>query len=250
MEIEHYPDGDIPTHLLDWVWEAGPVLSPLVKYRTSGAAILRDGGGTELLLAERPWDGQYLVATLLPSPDHLHVIGAGPRTVAAPTARAVASEVRSRLLPEFEQLVNLARLREVQEDLDWLRNDVEPGTVPYPYPADLDAALERFLTHAPYLIAASRCAGAKPLAEQDARVLDRFETLLASLKQSSDDAGSGLEPGGTDEAMAVWLESGEALVAVVRSATVASSQGPSRPTVLTSTPPKPPAAAAAAGRTR
>ncbi|MER5825245.1 hypothetical protein ABT086_24035 [Streptomyces mirabilis] len=62
MDIEHYPDGCIPTHLLDWVWEAGPVLSPLVKYRNSGAAILRDGGGTELLLAERPWDGQYLVA--------------------------------------------------------------------------------------------------------------------------------------------------------------------------------------------
>ncbi|MEU9369552.1 hypothetical protein AB0D71_33735 [Streptomyces avermitilis] len=38
------------------------MLSPLVKYRNSGAAILRDGGGTELLLAERPWDGQYLVA--------------------------------------------------------------------------------------------------------------------------------------------------------------------------------------------
>ncbi|CAM5394393.1 hypothetical protein SALBM311S_10518 [Streptomyces alboniger] len=250
MDIEHYPDGKIPTHLLDWVWEAGPVLSPLVKYRNSGAAILRDGGGTELLLAERPWDGQYLVATLLPSPDHLHVIGAGPRTVAAPTAHAVAAEVRSRLLPEFEQLVNLARLREVQEDLDWLRNDVKPGTVPYPYPADLDAALERFLTHEPYLIATSRCAGAKPLAVQDAKVLDRFETLLASLTQSSDDAGSGLEPGGTDEAMAVWLESGEALVAVVRSATVASSQGPSRPTVSTSTPPKPSAAAAATGRTR
>ncbi|MFG3261668.1 hypothetical protein [Streptomyces bobili] len=250
VDIEHYPDGNIPTHLLDWVWEADPVLSPLVKYRNSGAAILRDGGGTELLLAERPWDGQYLVATLLPSPDHLHVIGAGPRTVAAPTAHAVAAEVRSRLLPEFEQLVNLPRLREVQEDLNWLRDDVEPGTVPYPYPADLDAALERFLTHAPYLIAASRRVGAKPLAAQDAKVLDRFETLLASLTQSSDDAGSGLEPGGTDEAMAVWLESGEALVAVVRSATVASSQGPSRPTVSTSTPPKPPAAAAATGRTR
>ncbi|MEU9369551.1 hypothetical protein AB0D71_33730 [Streptomyces avermitilis] len=158
--------------------------------------------------------------------------------------------MRSRLLPEFEQLVNLARLREVQEDLNWLRDDVEPGTVPYPYPADLDATLERFLTHAPYLIAASRRAGSKPLAAQDADVLDCFETLLTTLTQSSDDAGSGLEPGGTGEAMAVWLESGEDLVAVVRTATVASSGGPSRPTVSTSTPPKPPAAAAATGRTR
>ncbi|MDT0568591.1 hypothetical protein RM704_14130 [Streptomyces sp. DSM 3412] len=131
-----------------------------------------------------------MVATLLPSADHLHVIGAGPRAVAAPTAHAVAAEVRSRLLPEFEQLVNLARLREMQEDLDWLRDDVEPGTVPYPYPAPLDAALEPFVIHAPYLIPGSRRAGAKPLAAQDAKVLDRFETLLASLTQSSDGAGS------------------------------------------------------------
>ncbi|MFF4363808.1 hypothetical protein [Streptomyces sp. NPDC001604] len=110
--------------------------------------------------------------------------------------------------------------------------------------------MERFLTHAPYLITASRRVGAKPLAAQDAKVLDRFETLLASLTQSSDDAGSGLEPGGTYEAMAVWLESDEDLITVVRSATGGSSQGPSRPTVSTSTPPKPPAAAAATGRTR
>ncbi|WP_406439120.1 hypothetical protein OHB14_51450 [Streptomyces sp. NBC_01613] len=247
VDIEHYPNDNIPAHLMDWVWEASPVLSPLVKYRNSGAAILRDGGGTELLLAERPWDGQYLVAALLPSPDHLHVIGAGPGTIAAPTAHAVAASVRSRLLPEFEQLVNLARLREVQEDLDWVRESVEPGTSPA---MDLDAALDRFLTHAPYLIAAFRRTSAVPPTGQDAIVLDRFETLLAARPQSGGDAGSGPEPGSTDEAMAVWLESGEALVAVVRTTTVASPAGPSRHTVSTSVPTKPPAAAAGTGRTR
>ncbi|MEK8146191.1 hypothetical protein NKH18_48125 [Streptomyces sp. M10(2022)] len=88
MEIEHYPDGSIPAHLLDWVWEASPVLSALSKYSTtSGAAILRDGGGTELLLTERQIDGSYLVGALLPSPDHVHVVGTGaPRTIIATTA--------------------------------------------------------------------------------------------------------------------------------------------------------------------
>lgn len=247
MAIGHYPDGNIPADLMGWVWEASPVLTALARYHTSSAAILRDGTGTELLLAQRSWDGQYLVAALLPSPDHVHVTGAGPRTVAATDAHAAAAGVRSLLLPRFEQLVHLARLREVQEDLDWVRKDFEPGTVPA---VDLDAALERFLTHAPYLIAASRRAGVKPLTAQDVQVLTRFETLLATSTHSGDDTGSGLKPGGSDEAMALWLESGEELIEVVRTATVASSEEPSRPTVSTSTPPKPPPAAAATGRTR
>ncbi|WP_329343673.1 hypothetical protein OG252_45285 [Streptomyces sp. NBC_01352] len=62
-----------------------------MKYRNSGAAILRDGSGTELLLAERPWDGQYLVATMFPSPDHLHVIGAGQALGAVVRTTSVAS---------------------------------------------------------------------------------------------------------------------------------------------------------------
>lgn len=112
VEIEHYPDGSIPAHLLDWVWEASPVLSALSKYSTtSGAAILRDGGGTELLLTERQIDGSYLVGALLPSRDHVHVVGTGaPRTIIATTAHGAAADARSRLLPEFEQLVLLAPL--------------------------------------------------------------------------------------------------------------------------------------------
>jgi hypothetical protein len=244
VNIEHYPDGSIPAHLLDWVWEASPVLSTLVRYRTPGAAILRDGGGTELLLVERPWDGWYLIGTLLPSPDHLNVVGAGPRTVNATTACEAAADVRSLLLPEFEQLVHLARLREVQEDLDWVR-DAEPGTVD---DVELDAALDRFLTHAPYLLAATRRADVKPLAVSETAVLVRFEILLA---QAQADAGARDEPApyGTDEALALWLEAGEDLLDVVRTATVGPAEGPSRPAVTAATPPKPPAAVAA-GRTR
>ncbi|MFD7017505.1 hypothetical protein [Streptomyces sp. NPDC059928] len=244
VSIEHYPNGAVPAQLLDWVWEASPVLSTLAKYRTPGAAILRDGGGSELLLAERPGDGRYLIGTLLPSPDHVHVVGAGPRTVNAATAREAAADVRSLLLPEFEQLVHLARLREVQKDLDWVHG-VEPGTVD---DVERDAALARFLTHAPYLLAATRRAGVKPLDVSETAVLVRFEILLARA-QADPGARGGTAPGGTDEALALWLDAGEDLLDVVRTVTVAPAEEPSRPAVTAATPPKPPAAVAA-GRTR
>lgn len=246
MDIEHYPDGSIPAHLLDCVWEASPVLSALSKYSTTScAAVLRDGGGTELLLTERHWDGSYLVGALLPSPDHVHVVGTGaPRTIVATTAHGAAADTRSRLLPAFEQLVLLARLREVQEDLHWVQ-DAEPGTVPT---GALDAALDRFLTHAPYLIEATRRDGDKPLAVSETAVLVRFEILLAGV-QADAGARDGGEPGGMDEAMALWFESGKDLVDVVRAAAVGPAE-PSRPVIATATPSKPPTAPPAPGRTR
>ncbi|MCA1274142.1 hypothetical protein LCE32_29575 [Streptomyces sp. 7G] len=245
MDIEHYPDGTIPAHLLDWVWEASPVLSTLSKYRTSCAAVLRDGGGTELLLTEQPWDGDYLVGTLLPSPDHVHIVGTGaPRTIIATTAHGAAADVRSRLLPEFEQLVLLARLHEVQEDLHWVR-DAEPGSVDA---VDLEAALERFLSHAPYLIEATRRANGKTLPAPDTAVLVRFESLLAPVQADNRTRGAG-EPGDIDAAIALWLESGEDLVDVVR-ASADLAEKPSHPAITTATPPKPPTAVAATGRTR
>ncbi|MEU8482389.1 hypothetical protein [Streptomyces sp. NPDC048641] len=245
VSIEHYPDGSFPTQLLDWVWEANPVLSKVAEYRTPGAAILRDGGGTELLLVERPWDGRHLIGSLLPSPDHVNIVGeAAPRTVVATTALEAVADVRSRLLPEFEQLVHLARLREVQEDLDWVR-DVEPGTVG---DVELDGALDRFLTHAPYLLAATRRTDAKPLAVSESAVLMRFEILLARVQTDTGTRG-GPEPSAMDEALALWLEAGEDLLDVVRTATVSPAEGPSRPAGTAAALPMPPAAVAA-GHTR
>lgn len=244
VSIEHHPDGSVPAQLLDWVWEASPVLSTLATYRIPSVAILRDGGGTELLLTERPWDGRYLIATLLPSPDHLNVVGAGPRTVNATTVHGAAADVRSRLLPEFEHLVHLARLREIQDDLDWVHG-IEPGTVDT---VELDAALDRFLTHAPHLLAATRRAGVTPLAANETAVLVRFENLLARVPADADTPAVP-EPSSTDEALALWLEAGEDLLDVVRTATVSPAEESSRPAVTAATPPKPPAAVAA-GRTR
>lgn len=245
VSIEHYPDGTLPSDLLDWVWETSPVLSTLTNYRAPGAAILRDGGGTELLLAERAWDGRYLIGTLLPSPDHLNIVGeAAPRTVIAATAREAVADLRSRLLPEFEQLVHLARIREVQEDLDWAQR-AEPGTVDA---AELDAAVDRFLTHAPYLIAATRRAAVKPLAASETAILVRFETLLS---RAPSEVGAQAAPaqGRPDEALVLWIEDGQDLLDAVRTATVSPAGEPSRPAVTTAVPPKPPAAVSAA-RTR
>ncbi|OKJ72235.1 hypothetical protein [Streptomyces sp. CB02460] len=245
VEVEHYPDGSIPAHLLEWVWEATPALSALSKSRIPCAAILRDGDGTELLLTERPWNDTYLVGALLPSPDHVEVVGTGaPRTVVATTAHRAAADVRSRLLPEFEQLVLLARLREVQQDLRWVRN-AEAGSVDT---VDLDAALERFLIHAPYLIEAARRHDGKPLAGPEDAALVRFEILFARFQA---DAGgqNGGEPDGIDEATALWVESAEDLVDAVRSAILGPAGKPSHSAIATATPPKPPAAVTAPGRT-
>ncbi|MBA2950263.1 hypothetical protein [Streptomyces himalayensis] len=244
VSIEHYPDGSVPAQLQDWVWEASPVLSSLATYRVPGVAVLRDGGGTELLLTERPWDGRYLIAALMPSPDHLNAAGVGPRTVVATTAHGATVDVRSRLLPEFEHLVHLARLREVQDDLDWVHG-VEPGTVDA---VELDAALDRFLTHAPYLLAATRRAAVKSLAASERAVLVRFENLLARDPAEADTPGAP-EPISTDEALALWLEAGEDLLDVVCTATAGPAEESSRPAVTAATPPKPPTAVTA-GRTR
>ncbi|MFJ4973246.1 hypothetical protein [Streptomyces sp. NPDC088755] len=246
MDVEHYPDGSIPAHLLEWVWEASPLLSGLSKYSTTScAAVLRDGGGAELLLTERHSDGSYLVGALLPSPDHVHVAGGAPRTIVSPTAHGAASAVRSRLLPEYEQLVLQARLREVQADLHWLR-DTEAGSVDT---VDLDAALERFLIHAPYLIEAARRDDGKPLPAPETAALVRFDSLLARF-QAGPGAQNGGKPDGLDEAMALWLESAQDLVDAVRATTLGPAEEPSHPAIAAAAPPKLPAAVAAPGRAR
>ncbi|MEK8146190.1 hypothetical protein NKH18_48120 [Streptomyces sp. M10(2022)] len=114
---------------------------------------------------------------------------------------------------------------------------------------DQDAALDRFLTHAPYLIEATRRGDGKPLAVPETGVLIPFEILLARVQADVGARDNG-EPGGMNEAMALWLESGEDLVDVVRATTVGPAEEPSRPAVATATPPKPPTAVAAPGRTR
>ncbi|AJT62521.1 hypothetical protein T261_0832 [Streptomyces lydicus] len=247
-EIEHYPEEQNPGALLDFLWDSGPYTANLENHRVPCAAILRDGAGTELLLLERPRDGHYLVAALLPDGDHVNVTAPGPRSIAEPNAHFAASAVSARLLPEYERALHLSRLREVEEDLRWAHETFEPGTVGMPYPQDLDAALDRFLTHAPHLIAASRRPGAKPMTPQETAVLDRFETVLDAVR--SDATGARVGPVGEADAMSVWLSEGEDLIELVSAANPAATAESARPGVAAITPPKPPAAVGSTGLRR
>lgn len=222
-------------------------MSSLEKCRVPCAAILRDGVGTELLLVERPGDGQYLVGALLPSPDYINATAPGPRCVIAHNAHLAAGAIRIGLLPEYEQAVHLSRLREVEDDLQWAQETFEPGTVLTPYPPDLDAALDRFLTHAPELITALRRPGSKPLTGREAAFLDRIEADLETARQAN--SGKSAPTGSADDAprpvdaMELWLTEGEQLIEMSRDITRPPSKAPGRAGIRTTPPPAPPSPA-------
>ncbi|MGW2858246.1 hypothetical protein [Streptomyces sp. NPDC001205] len=124
-------------YLRDFVWETGALHGLLETNRLGFTAILRDGGGTELLLAERPSDGSYIVGALAPSPDYVRVTAPAPRSVIASDARLATRFIQTRLLPDYERAVHLSRLAEAEEDLYWAQES-EAG----PYDTvDLQAAL-------------------------------------------------------------------------------------------------------------
>ncbi|MEU1477100.1 hypothetical protein [Streptomyces sp. NPDC005760] len=216
----------------------------LEKIRVPCAAILRDGAGTELLLVEQPGDRQYLVGALLPNPDHVNAIAPGPRSIIAHNAHLTAGAIRNRLLPEYEQAVHLSRLREVEDDLTWAQETFEPGTVLTPYPPDLDAALDRFLTHAPEFIATLRRPGSKPLTEQETAFLDRVEANLHAAREvnSGELSSTGSAAGAPlpVDAMELWLTEGEQLIEMARAITRPPSTAPVPARVRTTPPPAPP----------
>jgi hypothetical protein len=236
--IEHYPKEQSPRDLLEWLWDSGPYMANLENHRIPCAALLRDGQGTELLLVERPRDGRYLVAALLPSPDCLNVTVPGPRSIAEPNAHLAATAIRVRLLPEYEQAIHLARLSEAEDDLRWAHETFEPGAVHAPYPADLDAALHRFLTHAPHLIAARRRPGAKSLTPQEAAALDHFEAALSPGRG----AGLAASDATADESathahvMTLWLTEGEQLIEMARDIARQPTTAPVRAEIRTTPP--------------
>lgn len=185
---------------------------------------------------------RFLRQALLPSPDCLNVTVPGPRSIAEPNAHLAATAIRVRLLPEYEQAIHLARLSEAEDDLRWAHKTFEPGAVHAPYPADLDAALHRFLTHAPHLIAARRRPGAKPLTPQEAAALDHFDAALSPGRS----AGSAASDAPADEsathahAMTLWLTEGEQLIEMARDITRPPSTGPARAEIRTTPPPAAP----------
>ncbi|MFE5934220.1 hypothetical protein ACFQ69_02480 [Streptomyces sp. NPDC056470] len=225
--IERFPQKSDQDGLTSWLWNTGPLLTTMTDYRVPCAAILRDGAGTELLLTQRPWDGQYLAGALLPSPDHLNVTAPAPRCVTARTVSGLAAKIAARLLPEYEHAVLLSRLEEAQEDLCWVGN-LEPGTGA---DSDLDAALDRFLMHAPSVIDFLRRPKGPPLSLGQAALLDRVEAGLDAAT-----AGEGTH------AMAVWLDDGADLIEMARMAATPPTTGSHTNISAAAVPPTPPPA--------
>ncbi|ALO96695.1 hypothetical protein SHL15_5631 [Streptomyces hygroscopicus subsp. limoneus] len=215
-------------YLRDYLWETGSLHTLLDTKPLGFAAILRDGGGTELLLVERPSDGSYMVGALTPSPDHLHATAPAPRSVIASDAHLAARFIQSRLLPDYERAVHLSRLHEVEEDLRWAQEAHEPGTYPT---MESQAALYRFRTHASAFIATLR--KGQPLSAEQAVFLDRMEDGLG-LDELDDPDSEVLA-----DAEAVWRIDGESLIEMARAATP-PPVAPTGPKVLpTAVPPRP-----------
>lgn len=224
-------------HLRDFLWETGALHRLLDTNQLGCTAILRDGGGTELLLAERPSDGAYLVGALAPSPDDVHLTAPAPRSVIASSARLAARSIQTRLLPDYERAVHISRLNEAEEDLRWAQ-DREPGTYDTTH---LQAALYRFRAHAITFIATLR--DKTTLSAEQVFFLDRMEDVL--ILDDLDDP----DPEALAVAETVWLVDGEELIEMARLATPPAAITPAKPKPLAAAIP-PPAAAAATGPRR
>lgn len=241
-DIEPLREPQDQHYLRDYVWETGTLHDLLEKNSLGFAAILRDGGGTELLLIERPSDGSYVVGALTPSPDHLHVTDPAPRSITASDARLAARFIQTRLLPDYERAVHLSRLAEAEHDLRWAQErEAKGGTYDT---VDLESALYRFRTHAIAFIATLRGA-TTPLPVEQAIFLDRMEDGLNL------DALDDPDPEALADAGAVWLIDGEELIEMARAATPPASVTPAKPKALpTAALPLPPVAAPAPGPRR
>ncbi|MFD4476430.1 hypothetical protein ACFWPU_10000 [Streptomyces sp. NPDC058471] len=233
-DVEPLPQEQDPHYLRDFLWETGNIYNLLERGPLGFAAILRDGGGTELLMIERPSDGSYMVGALIPSPDYVHVTGPAPRSVTASDARLAARFIQTRLLPDYERAVHLSRLDEAEEDLRWALEAREPGEYDT---VDLEAALYRFRTHATAFIATLR--GGQPLSAEQAVFLDRVEDGLR-LDELDDP-----DPEALSDAGVVWLIDGEELIEMARAATPPAPVTPTKPKAL-ATAALPPAVAATA----
>ncbi|MEV0446065.1 hypothetical protein AB0I84_29310 [Streptomyces spectabilis] len=220
--------------LRDFLWESGVLYGLLESARLGFAAVLRDGGGTELLLVQRPSDGSYVAGAMLPSPDLLHVTGPAPRSVIASDARTMSRFIQARLLPDYERAVHLSRLHEAERDLRWAQEVHEPDEAAT---VEAEAALYRFRTHATAFIATLR--SSQPLPAARAVFLDGMEDGLRL------DELDTLDPEALTDAEAVWHADGETLIELARAATpppvTPVSAKPSSPGPQTQPPPVAPA---------
>ncbi|MET9550099.1 hypothetical protein ABZY36_33050 [Streptomyces sp. NPDC006627] len=227
-DIEPLPEAQDPYYLRDFLWETGEISDLLDRSQLGFAAVLRDGGGTELLLVERPSDGAYMVGALIPSPDYLDATASAPRSIIASDARLAARFTQTRLLPDYNRAVHLSRLDEAERDLRWAREEHEPGAYDA---ADLQAALYRFRDHAVAFIATLR--DNTTLSAEQTTFLDHMVNGL-SLHAPDD-----LDPKTLADAEAVWLADGQELIEMARAATPVPVTPPAKPKSPATAPPPP-----------
>ncbi|MER0483154.1 hypothetical protein ABR737_33285 [Streptomyces sp. Edi2] len=227
------PEAERQRDLLPWVWSPGPLTAALERHRIPCAARLI-GGDTELLLVQS--DNECVIGAMLPSPGVIETFVAGPSSISAASTDMAASLIQNRLLPQYQEAVFSSRLTEADDDLRWAQETYEPGDVVEPYSRELAAGLNRFLDHAPELIAHLRRAK-DPLAAHDAAFLDDFEAALGQAQSGGGDA------------MALWLTEGEELIELTQAVPTRQTTV-TRPATPTAVPVPPPAAVTSTARSR
>lgn len=224
--------------LLPWVWGPGPLTAALEQHRIPCAARLI-GDDTELLLIQPDGDNECVIGTLLPSPDVIDTFVAGPPSISAASTHMAAHLIQNRLLPQYQEAIFSSRLTEADDDLRWAQETYGPGDVVEPYPQELVRALNRYLDHAPELIAHLRKPKLKAaLAAHETTALNEFVTSLGQVQNGGGDA------------MSLWLSEGEQLIELARAVTHRQTTV-ARPTTTTAHPvPPPPAAVTSTARSR
>ncbi|MFH8562554.1 hypothetical protein [Streptomyces sp. NPDC017988] len=218
-DVEPLLQEHAPHYLRDFLWETGEIYDLLDRAQPGFVASLRDGGGTELLLVERPSDGAYMVGALTLSPDYLDVTAPAPRSVIASDARLAARITETRLLPDYERAVHLSGLERSGAGPALGAGQAGAGGVQRRGPA---GRLYRFRDHAVAVFAALR--DNTTLSAEQTTFLDRMENGLNL------DAPDDPDPETLADAEAVWLVDGQELIEMARAATPApvTPPGPRR----------------------
>ncbi|MFJ9033629.1 hypothetical protein ACIRQP_35025 [Streptomyces sp. NPDC102274] len=251
VTTENFTMPDVQQGLVSWLWGSeNKLATAITQYGVPYGAVLSDQRGAEFLLIERPGaEGWYLLGALVPDADYIDLPVPAPCTIAAPTLQTASVAMRTVLLPAYEQAVRLVHLHEAEEDLAWVQETFEPGTVIEPYPFHLAAKLEQFLKRAPGFISAIRHPDAPVLAPPQAAFLDSFEDALNAARSGPDQALRS-----SPNTMALWLDNGAQLIELARAIRApigpSAPSAPARPGVRTAAPPPPPAADTAATHRR
>lgn len=214
VRVENYALKLWQEDLASCLWSTGPVADTLDQHRMPWAAILQRDDGVELTVLNAPDHDLYHVGALTCRdvyPDEL--VTPPPGVTVHPTPDGAATVIRTHLLPDFARAVLHCQVNSLEEDLSWIREEFEAGTVPEPPPTHLVDAFTRFTTTAPHIVSAVRALGT--LNEHGAAFLQKVDDIVGT-STASPEATSALPYA---DPLAWWLaEGGEGLFALARRA--------------------------------